>query len=75
MGDVEYGKCQYCKTDRPLYRTYFDFPIACECCGPTHHEMVKHCGNCKPKMPVTTTIYVSTKKLLDPIHEGLFKKR
>ena len=74
MGHVEFGRCDVCKKDGPLVRTYWHYPIACECHGPTHNEMRRHCNTCVPQTPLYTEITVSTAKLLDPIHEGLFKK-
>ena len=69
------SRCQVCWEEAFLTRTTFDLPIACECCGPTHFEIVYHCSRCTPKMPRTTKIEVTTAKLLDPIFEGLFKQR
>jgi hypothetical protein len=74
MGDIEYGRCDVCRLADNLIRTYYYFPIKCECCGPVHHEYVRHCINCTPEMPAETNVHLKTKKLLDPIHEGLFKK-
>lgn len=45
MNDAPWGICTYCKEDGPVRLTYFDFPIKCECCGPTHHERIQHCHN------------------------------
>lgn len=50
MGDAPWGICRYCKEDGPIRITYFDFPIKCECCGPTHHERIEHCNNCNNGM-------------------------
>jgi hypothetical protein len=36
--------------------------------------MVTHCADCKPVMPRIIKIELATRKALDPIHEGLFKK-
>lgn len=74
MGDIEYGRCDVCGTDGNVTRTYFFFPIACECCGPTHFVMKRHCLGCTPSMPLTLDVRISAKRALDPIHEGLFKK-
>ena len=74
MGDIEIGHCKGCNKEGPVIRTYYYFPIACECCGPTHHEMVRHCHTCNPVMPNFTEIKVATKRLLDPITENLFKE-
>jgi hypothetical protein len=74
MGDMEYGRCDICKTQNQLTRTYYYFPIACQCCSRNHFEMVTHCADCKPVMPRVIKIELATRKALDPIHEGLFKK-
>jgi len=73
MGVLEVDYCSICKQISEISRTYYHFPIACECCGPTHFILVRHCANCTPEMPKRTNIDISTAKLLDPIHEGLFK--
>jgi hypothetical protein len=75
MGDVEFGRCDVCLKDGPLTRTYWFYPIACECHNPSHYEVKRHCTTCIPVEPKYTELSVSTAKLLDPIHEGLFKKR
>lgn len=69
-----WGICRYCKEEGPIRITYFDFPIKCECCGPTHHERIEHCNKCEAVMPKQTTVSIDTKKLQDPIHEHLFTK-
>lgn len=74
MGDMPWGRCKYCKKEGPLIITYFKFPILCNCCGPTHFEKIEHCSECEPVMPTSTTIWIETSKLLDPIGTGLFKK-
>jgi len=71
----EKGRCHVCWEEDFLTRTKFYLPIACECCGPTHVEIVYHCFTCTPKIPRTTKIEIATAKLLDPIFEGLFKQR
>ena len=50
MGEIEFGKCEICGKEAPLERTYFYYPIHCECCGSKdkngqkqHFEMVVHC--------------------------------
>ncbi len=75
MGDTEQrrGLCHVCFEQNDLVKTYFHFPIACECCGPIHFELVRHCENCKPEMPKFADVHISTAKLLDPISNGLFK--
>lgn len=74
MGDIPYGQCKYCHQIGPLRITYFNFPIACQCCSRNHFETVTHCADCKPVMPRVVKIELATRKVLDPIHEGLFKK-
>jgi len=76
MGDTEQrrGLCHVCFEQNDLVKTYFHYPIACECCGPTHFSIVYHCATCIPKAPRVTELQVTSAKLLDPIHEGLFKK-
>lgn len=74
MGDAPWGPCKYCKKEGPLRITYFDFPIKCNCCSPTHHERVEHCHKCEARMPNKTIVDINTRKLLDPITEGLFTK-
>jgi hypothetical protein len=74
MGDIQRGFCDVCDVLDIVSTTFYSFPIACECCGPTHHHRVNFCKNCTPVMPKETTIRLKVEKLLDPIHEGLFKK-
>lgn len=57
-GECEYGKCEICGQETYLTRTYFYYPIHCECCGSKdnegqkqHFEMVRHCYKCPAKMP------------------------
>lgn len=74
MGVLERDRCSICRRLGNIIRTYYYFPIACECCGPQHHVVIRHCKNCKPQMPRRTEVQITTAKLLDPIGEGLFKK-
>ena len=62
MGEIEFGKCEICGKETQLERTYFYYPIHCECCGSKdkdgqkqHFEMVRHCKDCPA--PVPTEIY------------------
>lgn len=57
-GEIEYGKCEICGKETRLERTYFYYPIHCECCGSKdkngqkqHFEMVMHCKDCPAPMP------------------------
>lgn len=74
MGDVQLGHCDMCGTIDDVSTTFYSFPIACECCGPTHNIRVSFCKRCTPVMPKETRITLKVEKLLDPIHNGLFKK-
>jgi hypothetical protein len=59
----EYGKCDICKKEGPLERTYFQYDIKCECHSPNHFELIIHCKNCRPIEPKTTKIILKTEKL------------
>lgn len=57
-GECEYGKCEICGEEAYLNRTYFYYPIHCECCGSKdkngqkqHFEMVRHCDKCPARIP------------------------
>lgn len=53
-GEVEFGKCDICKTEAPLQRKYYRYPVKCECCNSAesdHFEIVCYCKNCTPKPP------------------------
>lgn len=57
-GGCEYGKCEVCGKEAYLRRTYFYYPIHCECCGckdkdgqKQHFVMVAHCDKCPARMP------------------------
>lgn len=55
---------------------FIDFPIQCECCEHTNHQQrIDFCEKCIPQMLDVTWVKIDTKKLLDPIHEGLFTKK
>lgn len=54
MGEIEFGKCDICGKETELERTYFYYPIHCECCGnkdkdgqKQHFELVHHCKDCE----------------------------
>lgn len=48
MGEIEWGKCEYCGTEGRLNRTYFRYDIKCECCNNNHFEIIWHCDKCEP---------------------------
>lgn len=56
--DSEYGFCEICGHEAKLERTYFYYPVQCECCEilgekqkRTHYEVVRHCEKCIPELP------------------------
>ena len=58
MGAIEFGKCEVCGKETQLERTYFYYPIHCECCGcvdekgqKMHFELVCHCRDCPAPVP------------------------
>lgn len=59
MGDIEKGKCDICGNESQLSRKYYYYDINCQCHGPKHFEIVRHCRSCKPKPPETTTVYIN----------------
>lgn len=51
---IEWGRCEICGKETQLERTYFYYPINCECCGNKenrHFEMIRHCEKCPAPMP------------------------
>ncbi len=50
-GEMEYGKCQICKKETYLERTYFRYDLKCECHSPQHFELIIHCKDCVPVEP------------------------
>lgn len=64
MGDAEQGTCSVCKKEsNGISRKYFRYEVKCECCSPTHFEIVYHCTNCVPKEPILTNITIKTENL------------
>lgn len=58
MGEIEFGTCDICGKESEFERTYFYYPIHCECCGSKdkdgqkqHFELVLHCKDCPTPMP------------------------
>ena len=74
MGDNIYGHCYYCGDKSLLRITYFNYPIKCNCCNFNHASRIEHCYKCEAEMPISTKVFIDTKKLLDPIGENLFTK-
>lgn len=63
MGETELGKCEICGKETILERTYFYYPIHCECCGSKdengqsqHFVLVTHCSKCVPSIPEKFTV-------------------
>jgi len=54
-GDIEYGHCDVCHTQKPLRRTYFRYDIKCDCHSPYHFELIRHCNECEATEPLETT--------------------
>lgn len=63
MDNSEFGKCEICKEEKNLQRTYFRYEIKCECHSPNHFELVIHCSDCIPKEPRTTQVTLTTENL------------
>ena len=75
MVESQFGYCEICGSHNKLSSVFYDFPIACECCvAKTHHHRVNFCEYCIPVKPKAIRLTIKVDKLLDPIHEGLFKK-
>lgn len=74
MGDIEFGKCDICGRETALERTYFYYPIHCECCGckvngqDCHFEMIRHCKDCIPAVP--TEIHPLCKDACGLVHKA-----
>ncbi len=58
MGEAEFGKCDICRNDASLQRTYYYYDIKCDCHSPQHFELVRHCSNCIPKPPLQTIVNI-----------------
>lgn len=58
---IEWGRCEICGKETQLERTYFYYPIHCECCGNKenrHFEMIRHCKKCPAPMPKEIDVLV-----------------
>ena len=58
MGEIEFGTYEICGKETELERTYFYYPIHCECRDSMdkdgqkqHFEMVRHCKDCPVPIP------------------------
>jgi hypothetical protein len=62
-----HGRCDVCGKDEELTRTYFYYPIKCECHSPNHFELRQHGKDCIPKEPIYTQVEFKTEDLKNPI--------
>lgn len=53
-GYIEFGICQICGKPTNLERTYFEYGVKCDCHSPNYFELVIHCKDCAPVIPITT---------------------
>lgn len=65
--EMEVGNCEVCGNEGPLIRTYFHYPVKCECHGPCHSIMIRHCPGCVPKEPRETKIVFKTEDMKNPV--------
>ena len=71
MGEIEFGKCDVCGKDAPLWRKYYRYDIQCECHSPQHFDLVRYCKDCTPKPPKTTKITLKVESIKDIRREKL----
>jgi hypothetical protein len=64
--EQNYGKCDVCGKEGNLTRTYFRYPIKCECHSPQHFELIEHHKECKPKELTYTKVSFKTEDLKKP---------
>lgn len=50
------GICSICHKETVLDKTYFSYPIKCDCCSPQHFSVVYHCKDCVPKIPTNIAV-------------------
>ena len=67
MGDKLFGKCDVCGKDGDLERTYFRYPIKCECHNNGHVYSVDHHKDCAPKEPTWQNLTFKTETLNNPV--------
>lgn len=61
MSDQEQGTCCICGNTGALQRTYYKYPIKCDCCnGPEddHFEICFHCTTCTPAPPQPVKCFI-----------------
>jgi hypothetical protein len=64
---TEHGRCDVCGKNENLTRTYFHYPIKCECHSPNHFELRHHGKDCTPKEPIYTKVEFKTEDLKNPV--------
>ena len=62
-GDVMFGRCECCGKEKPLQRTYFRYPINCQCHNNQHFELIDHCADCMPQKPKETKVCLSVQQI------------
>ena len=66
-GECEVGRCQVCgKENVELQRTTYYYDIPCECHGPVHMILIRHCSNCTPQEPMYSKVEFKTEDLKNP---------
>lgn len=71
--DIEIDKCNICGNIGPVERTYYNYPVKCECHSPIHFEIVRHCKDCVATEPTETKITVKTSELHNITVESAMK--
>ena len=54
-GEIDMDFCEFCGNYSQVERTYFHYPIKCECHNNGHFVLIRHCKDCVPSLP--TKIY------------------
>ena len=67
-GDMLFGKCACCGKEKPLQRTYFRYPIECQCHNRTHFDLIDHCADCTPKSPKETRVLLTPEQIDEIAH-------
>ena len=62
-GGVMFGRCECCGKEKPLQRTYFRYPINCQCHNNQHFELIDHCADCMPQKPKETKVCLSVQQI------------
>ena len=67
MADRPFGKCDYCRKEKPLNIKYYQYDLKCDCHNGNHSERIEHCDECVPKPPsrIRVVFDASNVKLLE----------